>query len=629
MLQLPQLESFDWESRKIPSSVLDSYGVGIDQHGRVVSPHYSPSMELLALHSRTPGTRDFRTQGINAPIGLHTLGNNKDLIICEGHTDVYSTKVMFPNSDVIGVPGSNTVPQLVPYLSKLRGYRRITVMVDGDEAGARCSDALLEVLPRHKTYTVQLDEGTDVNDYLVNDRQDDIKRLYSLARGNGTSKFVTPEDCERYATSAMYDVVSTGITELDTLMGGGIGIAELTLLTGYTGTGKSALTQQIAVNIARTGIKVLYIAGEMTPKQNLDRMVRQWCGFTPLKEDLADAYKLVSEFVLITKLDDLSLTTVTDVIAEAVMDYGVRVVIVDVLSDVDNFLSTDMSHPAKIIKQLHKAALGSEKDNQPPCGLLCVAHTKGGDEGGLRSDSIRGGSVIRQEATCILGIEEREPGNMANTRRLVTLLKRPRNRDHGTTVVSIRYETHSQRYTSDIEGHTNGNHTKLPLKSRTAIPRTQPSPDISPAKQGVSLGTEADDQELLTVENGFDGGPVEVTQRPDTQLPAGLSGPSDTDHHRDKGCTTASGQDEIHTGDGTSPNRTIQDGSAVNTEHVPSTPSVTDGPTEPVSDIPRRLSLLHAMYEKNPELLRDHIDYKSKENNLIRSNLTALGYLTQ
>lgn len=625
MVQLPNIEPFEWTTKQIPSHVLDLYGVGMDNAGRIVSPHYSPDMQLLAYHTRTPGQRDFRMHGSNSPVGLHTLGGNKELIICEGHSDTYSAKTMFPGCDVIGIPGSDTVNTLTPYLSRLRKYKRITVMTDGDAAGRKCGDALVELLPKSKTYRTHLAEGMDVGDYLVNGRQEDLQLLHKLATANKSGRFVTHEDCDKYANSRVYDTISTGISGLDDMMGGGIGVAELTLLCGYTGIGKSAFSQQVAVNAAKSGTKVMYVAGEMTPKQNLDRLVRQWYGGIIRKEDLAAHYKTVSDSILITKFSDLTLNNVTDTVHEGVLDHGVRLVIIDVLSDVEGFLNTDMTHPARIIKAIHKASLGDEQDDVPPCAILAVAHTKGNDEGQLRADDIRGGSVIRQEATCIIGIAEEKQGDMSNRNRVLTLLKRPRNRDHEPDPCTITYDTVSLRYTDTGDTHATKDSKNLRQFTRREVSSSTSSSEVPPSDSiPVGCSTQAGTvrtTDELTTQSGTDVS-VDATS---VTVSSGLLLSTDGYVHRDERNTTDRGPHEITAG---------SNDASVNPIHVSSTDDTTQQHgavtestqlTEPSSE-DGKLNALRRMYEATPRLLLKHRTTTYKTNDIIRRNLVTLGY---
>ncbi len=61
--------------------------------------------------------------------------------------------------------------------------------------------------------------------------------------------------------------LSTGIAEMDRVLGGGIVNGSLTLLGGDPGIGKSTLLLQVCENISRSGSKVLYISGEESLQQ--------------------------------------------------------------------------------------------------------------------------------------------------------------------------------------------------------------------------------------------------------------------------------------------------------------------------------------------------------------------------
>jgi DNA repair protein RadA/Sms len=61
--------------------------------------------------------------------------------------------------------------------------------------------------------------------------------------------------------------ISTGISELDRVLGGGIVPGSLVLIGGDPGIGKSTLVLQAAHGLGQAGQKVLYIAGEESPAQ--------------------------------------------------------------------------------------------------------------------------------------------------------------------------------------------------------------------------------------------------------------------------------------------------------------------------------------------------------------------------
>lgn len=63
------------------------------------------------------------------------------------------------------------------------------------------------------------------------------------------------------------DRISTGMRELDRVLGGGMVQGSLTLVGGDPGIGKSTLLLQVCRNLSDTGRKVLYISGEESPAQ--------------------------------------------------------------------------------------------------------------------------------------------------------------------------------------------------------------------------------------------------------------------------------------------------------------------------------------------------------------------------
>jgi len=71
-------------------------------------------------------------------------------------------------------------------------------------------------------------------------------------------------------TEVMYEQIerySSGDSELDLVLGGGIVEGSLTLIGGSPGVGKSTLLLKIAGNLAKAGKKVLYVSGEESASQ--------------------------------------------------------------------------------------------------------------------------------------------------------------------------------------------------------------------------------------------------------------------------------------------------------------------------------------------------------------------------
>lgn len=109
---------------------------------------------------------------------------------------------------------------------------------------------------------------------------EDIIRFIDKTRREWTA---TPPKCRRLGDMILdyFNVLDerknkktamTGVKDLDELTGG-IHPGELTAIGARPGTGKSAFCLQTAVNVARSGRKVMFFALEMTEAQNLDRLM--------------------------------------------------------------------------------------------------------------------------------------------------------------------------------------------------------------------------------------------------------------------------------------------------------------------------------------------------------------------
>src|SRR5437762_865549 len=99
---------------------------------------------------------------------------------------------------------------------------------------------------------------------------------YALAGGAAAACLYSDIAVERMAR------VSTGIGELDRVLGGGVVPGSLVLLGGEPGIGKSTLLLQAAANMARTAGPVLYSSGEESEHQIKSRGERLAVGTAPV-----------------------------------------------------------------------------------------------------------------------------------------------------------------------------------------------------------------------------------------------------------------------------------------------------------------------------------------------------------
>ena len=95
----------------------------------------------------------------------------------------------------------------------------------------------------------------------------------SVAKAEFTGKKLAVQPIKRATGSKMSDRISTGVADLNEVLGGGLVTGSVTLLAGQPGMGKSTLLLQVAAQVARTK-KVLYISGEESAHQVALRATR-------------------------------------------------------------------------------------------------------------------------------------------------------------------------------------------------------------------------------------------------------------------------------------------------------------------------------------------------------------------
>ncbi len=99
------------------------------------------------------------------------------------------------------------------------------------------------------------------------------------AKGNFTS---LADIFEKQVKPALLDLrqgvthkISTGFPAIDRIIGGGISLSDVMLVAGIPGGGKSAFVLQLTSNIAKQGIPVAFLSGEMSDKENAFRLLSQ------------------------------------------------------------------------------------------------------------------------------------------------------------------------------------------------------------------------------------------------------------------------------------------------------------------------------------------------------------------
>lgn len=136
--------------------------------------------------------------------------------------------------------------------------------------------------------------------------EENLEDLSSRDKGKGITRKARPIHLEDVKQP---DRTSSGISELDRVLGGGFVSGSVILLSGEPGIGKSTLLLQVAAAMAQGGKKVLYVSGEESESQIALRAKRLGIGGDGLllasTEDVDSAMEEVDSTTSLFVLDSL------------------------------------------------------------------------------------------------------------------------------------------------------------------------------------------------------------------------------------------------------------------------------------------------------------------------------------
>lgn len=220
---------------------------------------------------------------------------------------------------------------------------------------------------------------------------------------------------KRYASWGMLIGQRTGYPSIDK-MTMGLAPGEVTVIGGATSNGKTALSINIAANLAMQGKSVLFVTLEMTKDELGVRFMKV----------MGDKFEDGMVNVYMQKNDELSWQSVDGLMKKAKEDCKVDLVVIDHLHYFTRELKNVAEDLGNITKQFKKNAIRHELP------VILISHTrKAADSHSTTTgiNDLRGSSYIAQDADIVLMVErdQKYPENI-----YVTLAKN-RNR-YGTPI---------------------------------------------------------------------------------------------------------------------------------------------------------------------------------------------------
>ena len=196
----------------------------------------------------------------------------------------------------------------------------------------------------------------------------------AAALSNEPSKILQPKTIKKVTAEADKGRLSTGISDVDLVIGGGFVPGSVTLIAGQPGIGKSTILLQIASMVSKNK-KVLYVSGEESERQIALRAERLKVSSTPL---------------------DLATSTNTNDIASTIVHGKYDLVVVDSIQTVT---CQEISSAAGSVSQItNSAQMLTAAAKQTNTALILVGHV-------TKEGSIAGPKVLEHAVDVVLQLE--------------------------------------------------------------------------------------------------------------------------------------------------------------------------------------------------------------------------------
>ncbi len=214
---------------------------------------------------------------------LDAVSGYDRIVICEGEEDC-AVLTELGVGNVVSVPDGAQVGESsrATWLDSLEPYREVVIAFDRDQAGTQGAERLAKLLGRERCRIAVWPEGVTVPatklepEHEAKDPTDFARAgkaqllLDALRDAQGWDNplvrhIADPagiDELRRDHESALPHGLPTGWKSVDEYLGG-IRRSEVTVVTGHTGCGKSALVSNLAVHLAACGTAVLLASFEL------------------------------------------------------------------------------------------------------------------------------------------------------------------------------------------------------------------------------------------------------------------------------------------------------------------------------------------------------------------------------
>ena len=346
--------------RGISEATLTEMGVWSAPAGRsedVIRFPYTTGGNVYALKMRAYPEKKFHCQGAPATLfGIDQVAAGEDLVICEGEIDQLSLReagiksaVSVPNGAPVQVSDRKIDPEndrkyqaVWSARTQLEEAKRIIIACDGDAPGQALAEELARRIGKARCWRIDWpDDCKDANDVLVKLGKDKLAELIANPVPWPIQGVRNPlsysDQIDGLYAKGLGRGESTGFPNVDELYT--VEPGHLVVVTGTPGSGKTALVNQLAVNLAKSnGWTFAIQSSEIDPALHVAMLAALYVGkpffdgtaprMTP--DELRDALTWVDDhFVMLFSDGTAGVPDTIERLETAVLRKGVRGVIID------------------------------------------------------------------------------------------------------------------------------------------------------------------------------------------------------------------------------------------------------------------------------------------------------------
>lgn len=301
-----------FKQRGISEDILGAYRVSSDNKNNIVFPYYSDKGELEMVKYIGMKREDGKKQVRSSPnskktlFGKHAINDNDSfIIITEGEIDALSYAV--GGYPALSVPfgakwesESGTDPNS-EWISNdwefLERFERIYISMDMDDSGQLALKSISKRLGIERCLVVNLPHK-DANETLLKSGISALHESFNTAKHIDNEKLKNVSEFKDRMHEKFFgnEEVTLGIP-LPWNIPFHWRMNELTVLTGFNGSGKSMFLNWLCVNLCNIGKSTCIASLEIRPEETLRALVRQSVGSDCPKDEthLDDTLKFLSE----------------------------------------------------------------------------------------------------------------------------------------------------------------------------------------------------------------------------------------------------------------------------------------------------------------------------------------------